>query len=71
MSPNSVSSSPALAQVNAMLAGDVAKNNVAYAVAAKGAKINKEVAQATVDLLKTAADVASGSNPGRGLDLKA
>lgn len=71
MSPNSVSSSPAMAQVNAMLAGDVAKNNVAYAVAAKGAKINKEVAQATVDLLKTAADVASGSNSGRGLDLKA
>lgn len=71
MSPNSIQSSPAMAQLNAVLAGDVAKSNVAYAVAAKSAKINKEVAQATVDLLKTAADVATGSSTGRGIDLKA
>lgn len=69
MSPNSVSSSPAMAQLNAVLAGDVAKTNVAYAVAAKSAKVNKEVAEATVDMLKTAADIAS--NAGRGIDVKA
>ena len=71
MSPNAIQSSPAMSQLNAALAGDVAKNNVAFAVAAKSAKINKEVAQATVDLLKTAADVATGSTAGRGIDVKA
>lgn len=71
MSPNAIQSSPAMSQLNAVLAGDVAKNNVAFAVAAKSAKINKEVAQATVDLLKTAADVVTGSTAGRGIDVKA
>lgn len=71
MSPSSVSSSPAMKQLNAVLAGDAAKANVAYAVAAKSAKINKEVAQATVDLLKTAANVVTNSTSGRGLDIQA
>lgn len=71
MSPSSVSSSPAMKQLNAVLAGDATKANVAYAVAAKSAKINKEVAQATVDLLKTAADVATNSTSGRGIDIQA
>ena len=60
-----------MSQLNAVLAGDVTKANVAYAVAAKSAKINKEVAQATVDLLKTAADVATNSPSGRGIDIQA
>jgi len=71
MSPNSVQSSPAMAQINAALAGDVTKTQIAYAMAAKSAKVNKEVAQATVDLIKTAADVATGASSGRGIDVTA
>lgn len=71
MSANSIGSSPALSQLNAALSGEVAKNNVAYAVAAKSASVNKEVAQATVDLLKDAANISSGNTAGRGIDLRA
>ena len=71
MSANSIGSSPALSQLNAALSGEVAKNKVAYAVAAKSASVNKEVAQATVDLLKDAANISSSNTAGRGIDLRA
>lgn len=71
MSPSSVQSSPAMAQINAALAGDITKTQIAYAMAAKSVKVNKEVAQATVDLIKTAAEIVKGSTSGRGIDVTA
>lgn len=70
MNVDAIRSTPAMKQLDAALAGEVAKSNIAFAVAAKQVKVNKEVAETVIDLLKTAVSVPSGTT-GRGVDLTA
>jgi len=71
MNPSAVSSSPAMQLVNAQLAGEMTRVNIANAVAAKQANVNKEVSQAVIQLLETAVQATSGAVPSRGIDVKA
>lgn len=71
MNPSAISNSPAMQLVNAQLSGEVARVNIANAVAVKQAKISKDVAQAAIQLLESAAQIGSGQTPGRGIDVKA
>jgi hypothetical protein len=58
-------------QINAQLAGEVTRMNIANAVAVKQANISKQVGQVAIQLVETAAQVGSGQTPGRGIDVKA
>lgn len=63
--------SPAMQQINAQLAGEVTRMNIANAVAVKQANISKQVGRAAIQLVETAAQVGSGPTPSQGIDVKA
>lgn len=71
MNPSAVSSSPAMQLVNAQLAGEMTRVNIANAVAVKQANVNKQVAQAAIQLIESAAQVGTAPTPSRGIDVKA
>lgn len=71
MDTSAINNSPAVRQIKSQLSGEVARTNIAYAVASKQMKVNKQVAQAALELLDTASQIGAGQNPGRGIDVKA
>jgi hypothetical protein len=70
MNVDAIRSTPAMKQLDAALAGEVTKNNIAFAVAAKQVKVNKEVAETMIDLLQTATQIPAKAS-GRGIDITA
>ena len=71
MNISAIQNSPAMQQINAQLSGEVTRVNIANAVAAKQANVNKEVAQAAIQLIEAAAQVGSGQASSRGIDVRA
>jgi|688.fasta_scaffold26185_2 hypothetical protein len=71
MDSSAVSNTPAFRQIKSQLSGEVARTNIAYAVAAKQINVNKQVAQAALELLDTASQIGPSQTPGRGIDVKA
>ncbi len=71
MTISATSNSPATQQINAQLSGEVARMNIANAVAVKQAKVSKEVAEASVQLLESAAQIGSNQPRTRGIDVRA
>lgn len=71
MNVSAIQNSPAMQQINAQLSGEVTRVNIANAVAAKQANVSKQVAQAAIQLLESAAQVGSAQTPSRGIDVRA